>query len=72
MVPPRRLRRNTALIAMLVLVLAACGGGSSSSEELSIGADEFLIDEFRTLDGETIDLQTLQGQDVVLWFWAPW
>ncbi len=57
---------------MLVLVLAACGGGSSSAEELSTGANTFLVDEFPTLDGETIDLQTLQGQDVVLWFWAPW
>lgn len=27
---------------------------------------------FETLDGDTIDLGSLEGQDVVLWFWAPW
>ncbi len=35
-------------------------------------ASEHLTDEFSTLAGETIDLASLQGQDVVLWFWAPW
>ncbi|MDP9397700.1 MAG: redoxin domain-containing protein [Actinomycetota bacterium] len=25
-----------------------------------------------TLDGTTIDTSTLQGEPVVLWFWAPW
>ena len=27
---------------------------------------------FETIDGETFDLASLQGEDVVLWFWAPW
>ena len=27
---------------------------------------------FATVGGESIDLGSLQGQDVVLWFWAPW
>ena len=31
-----------------------------------------LVDEFTTTAGTTIDLESLQGQDVVLWFWAPW
>ncbi len=28
--------------------------------------------EFATIDGSSIDLGPLAGQDVVLWFWAPW
>ena len=27
---------------------------------------------FTTTAGETIDLANFQGQDVVLWYWAPW
>ena len=27
---------------------------------------------FSTVGGQSIDLASLQGQDVVLWFWAPW
>ena len=31
-----------------------------------------LAGTFPTSDGSSIDLATLQGEDVVLWFWAPW
>lgn len=31
-----------------------------------------LTGEFATLAGSSIDLGSLEGQDVVLWFWAPW
>ena len=27
---------------------------------------------FSTIGGGGIDLGSLQGQDVILWFWAPW
>ncbi|MEL6985333.1 MAG: hypothetical protein AAFO29_23070, partial [Actinomycetota bacterium] len=27
---------------------------------------------FPTLDGGSVDLAEFDGQDVVLWFWAPW
>ena len=36
------------------------------------GADALLVDQFPTLTGQTLDLASLQGQDVVLWLWAPW
>ena len=26
----------------------------------------------QTIDGQTFELANLAGQDVVLWFWAPW
>ena len=35
-------------------------------------ASDQLVGEFETIDGGVIDLETLQGEDVVLWFWAPW
>lgn len=28
--------------------------------------------DFVDLNGQTIDLASYEGQDVVLWFWAPW
>jgi hypothetical protein len=31
-----------------------------------------LTGSFTTIGGGQIDLGSLQGQDVVLWFWAPW
>lgn len=31
-----------------------------------------LAGQFSTISGSQIDLGSLQGQDVVLWFWAPW
>ena len=35
-------------------------------------AQTLLDGRFETLGGETVDLAAFQGQDVVLWFWAPW
>jgi len=35
-------------------------------------SDSILVGEYPTMDGQTIDLASLQGSDVVLWFWAPW
>ena len=36
------------------------------------GVPSVFSGEFQTLSGETFDLGSLEGQDVVLWFWAPW
>jgi len=67
------------------MLLSACGGGGSTTVDESAAApapadavgdapaaSSPLVDEFTTVSGQTIDLATLQGQDVVLWFWAPW
>ncbi|MGI9598172.1 MAG: hypothetical protein ACR2QK_18560 [Acidimicrobiales bacterium] len=55
---------------LLGLVAAACG---SSNTELAAGqAESALNGQYATLGGGSIDLADLQGQDVVLWFWAPW
>lgn len=34
--------------------------------------DPLFFGDFTTLDGATVDLADFAGQDVVLWFWAPW
>ena len=66
-----RTRRTTLIIAALLALLAtACAGEGPSGDAAS--SAEALVDEFETIDGSTIDLTSLQGEDVVLWFWAPW
>ncbi len=54
----------------MAMVAAACGSAQSTGEEAADGP--LLSGEFTTLAGETIDLAEFQGEDVVLWFWAPW
>jgi hypothetical protein len=58
------------------LAAAACGAGGddavspdgpNNSEEAA-----FLDITVATSDGGQLDWGTLQGQDVVVWFWAPW
>lgn len=34
--------------------------------------DPLFFGEYASLDGPTVDLADYAGQDVVLWFWAPW
>ena len=66
----RRRRTALLLVALVGLLATACGSGGASGPVAS--APDSLVDEFETLDGTTIDLASLQGEDVVLWFWAPW
>ena len=72
-----RLRAAT-LVTALSLVLAACGGGSSTTDKSDQPASEsapagpVIEGVFDTVSGTQIDLGSLEGQDAVLWFWAPW
>lgn len=68
---PLRRRPLPAVLLLLGLLASACGGGTASTVGTGDARPQ-LVDEFPTLAGETIDLESLQGQDVVLWFWAPW
>jgi len=78
--PTRRLL--VALFGALALLAAACGGSSgttdvSSSTDGSAGAADAGISAegslvASTVTGGQIDFASLEGQDVVLWFWAPW
>ena len=68
-----RRRRTLLIIAVaLAFVATACGTGGGGEAAPVDAASAALVDEFELLDGTTLDLASLQGEDVVLWFWAPW
>ena len=50
------------------------GTTSADGEEdaTASGESSLLFGQFETLAGATFDLGTVAGEDVVLWFWAPW
>jgi len=60
--------RTLAVIVVLSLSAVACGGSPAESETVSSMASG----ENTTISGSQIDLGSLEGQDTVLWFWAPW
>lgn len=72
-----RIRRIAApAVVLFTLLLTACG---ASTGEPSAGADQPAVEttspltgSFETITGGQIELSSLEGQDVVLWFWAPW
>ncbi len=72
------LRRKLALLfAAVALVAAACGGGDSDTASVpgeSAGEPSAATPDFsgQTVLGEQLVAGDLAGQDVVLWFWAPW
>lgn len=66
-----RRRRLLVIVALLGIFASACGSAATTSGPVA-SAPDVLVDEFETIDGTTLDLASLQGEDVVLWFWAPW
>ena len=78
----RRGKQLGSLALLLALTTAACGSATEPSTAAPGDADPPAADgpaeavglagEFGTLDGASLDLATLKGEDVVLWFWAPW
>ncbi|MEM9561536.1 MAG: hypothetical protein AAGA93_02895 [Actinomycetota bacterium] len=83
----RRFRFPALAGAVLsVSLLAAACGGSDADTASEAGADAGsgdaangpVIDdatfsgEAATVSGGTFELGDLAGQDLVLWFWAPW
>ena len=66
----RRTRAFVALAGLAGLLLAACGASAPQTAQTT--PDELLSGEYNTLSGDTIDLGSLEGQDLVFWFWAPW
>lgn len=76
---------TAAALTALALTLTACGGvaddstsGSSPAADASDApaaggtAQGPMTFQSLTTDGEDFDATELAGQDVVLWFWAPW
>lgn len=65
-----RLLTLMALVAGLALFTTSCGGGGGSTSTVELAADGSFTAE--TVDGEAIASTDYAGQDVMLWFWAPW
>ncbi len=65
----------TRVILALALLFSACGTATESNES-AVGepatATGKLVGQYQTVSGETVDLASLQGKDLVVWFWAPW
>ena len=61
-----------AMVLALVFVAASCGGGYDSGA--SFGAPDGTDRDFvaTSLDGYEVALADYAGQDVMVWFWAPW
>ena len=71
----RSLHLVFGLLVAFALVASSCGG---SGEESAVGTSESNPDlpsfyfTAPAVGGGQIDLGDLAGQDIVLWFWAPW
>ncbi len=78
---PSRRRAPLAAVALALALVASACGGSDVDTEVEVGAAAGAADdataslftgEATTIDGETFDLATLAGEDLIVWFWAPW
>ena len=75
-------RLLVAMTLAFALLATACGGTattdapdttqSASSSEDAAPAEAQASLVASTISGGQIDFGSLAGQDVVLWFWAPW
>lgn len=76
-------RGGLIMLACLSVVLTACSsattpgqanGGSTGAGQAGPAVTSGQALEFSgtTLDGDSLDVSTLAGTPVVLWFWAPW
>lgn len=84
--PSKKLRNLLATLAALALITTSCGGGSADSAVDTAAASPAPADQAfqseeataegsfvaTTVSGGQIDFGSFEGQDVVLWFWAPW
>lgn len=70
--------KRTAVAAALALSLAGAGCAADSpttdveTNAASSGEVSALTLTAATTDGGQFDFGSLEGQDAVLWFWAPW
>ena len=62
--------RPLGVLLALMLVASACGGSDSSASDVALAEDGTFT--ATALDGEPLVQADYAGQDVMLWFWAPW
>jgi ABC-type glycerol-3-phosphate transport system substrate-binding protein len=68
----RRTRLLASALAALLL-LSSCGQSSSTATADSAAGDVAeTVGVVSTVAGGQLDLASIEGQDTVLWFWAPW
>ncbi len=75
-------RRGVVATIALVLALIAAGCAGESSPDAATSSPQGAQTEnatatteplfLPTADGGQLDWNSLAGQDVMLWFWAPW
>jgi peroxiredoxin len=60
-----------AAIIGIILIVAGCSGGEESGGVPAPGKKAPAF-QLKTLDGETVSLESLRGRPVLLNFWATW
>jgi hypothetical protein len=60
------------VVLAVLAVLGGCGGGGGARTEAVALDEDPLSGVVPTVDGGTVDLATFAGEDLVVWFWAPW
>ncbi len=70
---PSTLFRSLALVLVAAFLAAACGSGDETTAAAVPGSEsDFPSFTAQTVGGSQLDYGSLEGQDTVLWFWAPW
>lgn len=65
--------RTLVVLGVILLVAAGCGSGAATAETASGEVNEQPVaGVVETLSGAKFDLGSIEGQDTLLWFWAPW
>jgi hypothetical protein len=57
--------------------VTACGDGgqdttTEATEATEATEDGLLAFEAPSIDGSVVDVGSLTGEDLAIWFWAPW
>jgi hypothetical protein len=64
-------------VAAIIALAGGCGSGGDEPPATDAGAPQRLSPatfegQATTVDGQPFDLAALAGQNLVIWFWAPW
>ncbi|MDH3705654.1 MAG: hypothetical protein OES57_06275 [Acidimicrobiia bacterium] len=65
-------RRLLLVLVSVAVLAAACGGSDDGGEATASGPDSAPDFSGTTIEGTELVSADYAGQDVILWFWAPW